>query len=116
MSPARTSAEVLEQIGVTVARLLDDPRPGFAEARRRLIRCYATRVLGIGVREASAPTCKRGHAMTLTDLFRFDHEAGDDPATTVALERFRALGLELGARVELYECRACDEAEARFTR
>jgi hypothetical protein len=59
--------------------------------------------------------CERGHAMAPTSRFRFDDEPGDSAWDTAALARFRAMGLRLGAMVDLYECRICDTAVAFFS-
>jgi hypothetical protein len=53
--------------------------------------------------------------MRLASRFRFDHEPGDSPAETAALERFRAMGLHLGDDVTVWRCDACDVTEAVFT-
>ena len=62
----------------------------------------------------AAPSCSRGHAMTITTTFAFDHEPGDTARDHARLEQFKAIGLELGARVTLWECRMCREATALF--
>lgn len=59
--------------------------------------------------------CAKGHSMTIASRFRFDHEAGDSLHDTVRLERFRAMGLELGADVVVWQCPTCDCVEAIFT-
>jgi hypothetical protein len=52
--------------------------------------------------------------MPVISRFRFDHEETDDPKVTAWLERFRAMGVELGADVTIYYCEPCDVADARF--
>jgi hypothetical protein len=58
--------------------------------------------------------CPQGHPMVVRSRFRFDHEPGDPPRHTEALERFRRLGVELGAEVTLWYCAPCDFADAIF--
>jgi len=62
-----------------------------------------------------ARACDRGHDMILEDRFKFDHEPDDDPRTTDSLERFRQMGVELGAEVAVWYCPACDRMTAVFT-
>jgi hypothetical protein len=52
--------------------------------------------------------------MVLWSQFRFDHEPGDEPRIREQLQRFKALGLELGATVTVYRCLPCDTATALF--
>lgn len=63
----------------------------------------------------SAPDCSAGHGpMKLANRFRFDHEAGDDPSVTMKLVEFKAMGVELGAEVSVYECATCGNVLAEF--
>jgi hypothetical protein len=64
------------------------------------------------------PHCERGHLMTLSTHFIFDHDPDDSPRDTALLEQLRAHPLvagSMGARVALYECRECNEATAIFS-
>jgi hypothetical protein len=61
-----------------------------------------------------ARRCDRGHAMRVTDRFRFDDEPGDSAHDSDALARFRAMGIEMGADVTVWYCDACDFATAEF--
>jgi hypothetical protein len=59
--------------------------------------------------------CEKGHAMTIKSRFRFDHEPGDSAHDALMLEKFSAMGIELGAEVTLWYCATCDFAQADFT-
>jgi hypothetical protein len=52
--------------------------------------------------------------MVVTETFRSDHEEGDSPRDTQSLRIFKAMGIDLGALVTLWECRACNYAIATF--
>jgi hypothetical protein len=52
--------------------------------------------------------------MVLWSHFLFDQEPGDTPRMVEQLQRFKAMGLELGAKVTLYRCLPCDVAVALF--
>lgn len=52
--------------------------------------------------------------MQIRVRFRFDHEPGDSEAITAQLERFRAIGMQLGAMVTLWACEPCELLEAVF--
>jgi hypothetical protein len=52
--------------------------------------------------------------MRWTEEFIFDDEPGDPAEITARLEEFRAMGLELGAHVQVWYCDTCDVADAFF--
>lgn len=60
------------------------------------------------------PRCPSGHAMSVLERFRFDHEPGDSDRDAESLRAFEAMGVELGADVTLWYCAACDFASAEF--
>jgi len=58
--------------------------------------------------------CAGGHAMIVTSTFLFDHEPGDSARDAIRLDQFKALGVELGAQVTVWECPRCNVATAEF--
>jgi hypothetical protein len=52
--------------------------------------------------------------MVLWSQFLFDAEPGDTPRVLEQLKQFKALGIELGAKVTVYRCLPCDTATAVF--
>lgn len=53
-------------------------------------------------------------SMIVRSTFRFDHEATDTPKIHDQLERFKAMGIELGAAVTVWQCPNCRNITAVF--
>jgi hypothetical protein len=60
-------------------------------------------------------TCKQGHPMAFAERFLFAPEPGDPPRMAAQFERFRAMGLQLGATVEVWRCLTCGDVTADFS-
>jgi len=52
--------------------------------------------------------------MAVVERFIFGHEPTDTLEETLALERFRAMGIALGAAVEVWRCVPCRVEESVF--